>query len=305
MASGITSAPMRLAASHATTHSWPYGKYRPKRVPLPIPAASMRRARRPDSSSASRVRHVPVGGDDEVVVGPVGDRVVQRFADGGTEGHVGGCRRRCGHRVSSAATSPASTSRRRTSPGTMARSALPPTSGILMRKSPLIRRAARRVTGRGDGHGGVAVGTTAHAVGGETERARTGRHVDAQVLHPRELAPADDLLRDRIELTDVLVAQREPAHGAVDLVRDHVGPRQVGQVEQRLEPGVAHQRGDLLDRPHEVVLSLEVHARSLPHPPHQHASKLRTYAATSTQGTLDYRYSSGSGGESVPRESAM
>ncbi len=52
VASGITSAPMRLAASHATTQSCPYGKYRPTRVPLPMPAASMRRARRRDSSSA-------------------------------------------------------------------------------------------------------------------------------------------------------------------------------------------------------------------------------------------------------------
>ena len=177
-----------------------------------------------------------------------------------------------------------------------------------MRKSPLIRRRHDRVTGRGDGDGGVAVGPTAHAVGGEAERARAGRHVDAQVLHPRELAPADDLLRDRIELADVLVAQREPAHGAVDLVRDHVGPRQVGQVEHRLEPGVAHQRGDLLDRPHEVVLSLEVHARSLPDPSSTNLRRLscaHVPHATSTQARAVSGTRRGRVAESVPRESAM
>ena len=110
---------------------------------------------------------------------------------------------------------------------------------------------------------GGAVGPAAHAVGGEAERAGAGRHVDAEVLHPGELAPADDLLCDRVELADVLVAQREPTLGAVDLVGHDVGPRQIGQVEHRLERRVAHDRGDLLDRPREVVLTLEVHAGSL------------------------------------------
>ena len=53
VASGITSAPIRLAASHATTNSWPYVKYRPTRVPFPIPAATIRLASRRDRASAS------------------------------------------------------------------------------------------------------------------------------------------------------------------------------------------------------------------------------------------------------------
>ena len=53
VASGMTIAPIRFAASHATTHSWPYVKYRPTRVPLPIPAPIMRLASRRERSSAS------------------------------------------------------------------------------------------------------------------------------------------------------------------------------------------------------------------------------------------------------------
>ena len=141
VASGITSAPMRLAASQATTHSCPYGKYRPTRVPLPMPAASMRRARRRDSSSACAYVMCRSGVTTKSWSGQCATAWCRASPTVGRNGTSGTARHRGrGHRASSAASASASTSRRRSSPGTIARSALPPTSGIRIRKSPSMRR---------------------------------------------------------------------------------------------------------------------------------------------------------------------
>ena len=141
VASGITSAPMRLAASQATTHSCPYGKYRPTRVPLPMPAASMRRARRRDSSSAcayvmcrSGVTTKSWSGQCATACCSASPTVGRNGTSGagGTAGAVIGRARRRPPRP-----------RRRGDVRARARSrfsALPPTSGILMRKSPSMRR---------------------------------------------------------------------------------------------------------------------------------------------------------------------
>ena len=164
---------MRLAASHATTQSCPYGKYRPTRVPLPMPAASMRRASRRDSSSACANVMCPVGGDDEVVVGPVRDRVVQRLADRRAERELGGGGRRLhGRRCQLGRDRVGLHVEPADEPGHdrplgLAADQRDPDAEVAADQPP-----ARRVTGRGDGHGRVAVGPTADAVGREPERAR-------------------------------------------------------------------------------------------------------------------------------------
>ena len=53
MLSGTTSAPMRAAASHATTQSGPFGSSSATRVPLPTPLASSPRASLRERRSAS------------------------------------------------------------------------------------------------------------------------------------------------------------------------------------------------------------------------------------------------------------
>ena len=71
-------------------------------------------------------------------------------------------------------------------------------------------------------------------------------------------------LGERVDLTHVPVSQAQQPARAVDLVGDHGGRAQVGQVEVRLEVGIAHQLADALGGRGEVVESLEVHGESLP-----------------------------------------
>ena len=60
-------------------------KYRPTRVPLPIPAADHALREPPGTLLGLRVGHAAVEGDDEVAVAPLLHRAVQRHRD---RGHV-------------------------------------------------------------------------------------------------------------------------------------------------------------------------------------------------------------------------
>ena len=223
VASGITSAPMRLAASHATTHSCPYGEVQAD----PRALAHARRQHAPGEAPrlllGLRVRHVPIGRDHEVVVGPVCDRVLQGIADGRAERHRRRIRAATAGAVigaSSAASASASTSSRRSSPGTIALLRLAaderdPDAEVAVDAAP-----ARPVAGRGDRRRWRV--PSARPPTPSAEKPSVPTPVDTSTRRSCthvSLPPADDLLRDRVELADVLVAQREPALGAVDLVR--------------------------------------------------------------------------------------
>ena len=113
-------------------------------------------------------------------------------------------------------------------------------------------------------------------LGRERERAGVGRGVEPELLDPGELAAADDLARDRVELTDVLVPKPEQPDAAVDRAGDDFGPAEIGKVETRVEARRAQDLRDACTRRREFVVGLEVHASSLAEL--RHGARVRPFA---------------------------
>ena len=171
----------------------------------------------------------------------------------------------------------------------MRRSAVPPTTGTRTKRSPRPAARCTRVVERVERHRRGAVHPLGLGLGREREPADTGRGVEPELLHPRELAvPPTTGGADRVEVPDELVAESQDPFGSRHRVLHDLGPAQIGEVEHRVERRVAEDLRDLERRAGKFVLDAEPQRISLVRPArvcHRDASRQRPAARQSNSQT--------------------